>query len=63
MTGQELIDWIREHKAEEYEVRVRDNHSDVTECFPEIACERTRKWADYGEHGMYEITDRYYIDL
>ncbi len=59
MTGQELIDWIKENNAEDYEVRTRDNYGDEVTAWPEIEQETIRRWIN----GKEEKVVRHYIDI
>ena len=60
MTGQELIDWIKDNKAEDYKVRVTDNYGDAVEAYPELGKERFYKRTGAGKR---EIIETYYIYL
>jgi hypothetical protein len=66
MTGQNLIDWIKENKAEDYEVRVIDvdegyyGHTERVEADPYLTKERIRRWTGKGK---YEYIEKHYIDL
>jgi len=59
MTGQELIDWIKENNAEDYEVRTRDNYGDEVMAWPEIEQETIHRWTN----GKEEKIVRHYIDI
>ena len=60
MTGQELIDWIKENHAEDYEVRSYDFYDNELAVDPCLGKERYRTWKD----GKYYYTDeKYYIEI
>lgn len=60
MTGREFINWIKENKAEDYEIRITDSYGKDTPVEPSLAKERTWRWTGDGKREMIE---KYFIDL
>jgi len=59
MTGQELIDWIKENKAEDYEIRSYDFYDNEVAVDPCLGKERIRTYKD----GKVTYTENYYIEI
>lgn len=63
MTGQELIDWIREHKAEEYNVCVKNgSHREIVHR-PRATFDSVRKVSVGKDSGVVTTETTYYIEL
>ena len=60
MTGQELIDWIKENHAEDYEVVKYIEEDNLTVAIdPGLCKERTHKFID----GKYKTIEKCYIEI
>ena len=59
MTGQQLIDWIKENKAEEYEVRMFDFYDNELAVEPYLGKERIRT----SKEGKVIYNEKFFIGL